>query len=152
MAEPPPRSPHFVRVVHTTGGVIRSYTHLAKHPCPSNTVRDLYGPCVIVAKRPCTSTRIMSLYKTERRPNNNLMYTVDQTFGYHSQKFICACAESSAHAPATKIRGGKFKYFKTLIQGQGSFTKRGLLQGDTTCNMKGVQHIYTKFSKCNSYK
>ena len=40
----------------------------------------------------------------------------------------------------------------TVIQGQGSFTKRGLLRGDTACNVKGVQHIYTKFSKCNSFQ
>ena len=36
--EPPPRWPHFVRVVHTTDGVIHGYMHSAKHPCPSTTV------------------------------------------------------------------------------------------------------------------
>ena len=38
MTESPPRSPHFVQVVHSTGGVIRGYTHLAKCLGPSTTV------------------------------------------------------------------------------------------------------------------
>ena len=31
-AKPPPRLSHFIRVVHTTGGVIRGYRHLANPP------------------------------------------------------------------------------------------------------------------------
>ena len=41
-AEPPPRSPHFGWVVHTTGSIICDYSHLGKWPCPSTTVRDSY--------------------------------------------------------------------------------------------------------------
>ena len=38
----------------------------------------------------------MSLYYTERRPNHNLIYTVDHTFGYRSKKFIRGCTKSEA--------------------------------------------------------
>ena len=37
-AEPPPRSPHFVRVVHTIGGEIGSYRCLVKCPRPSTVI------------------------------------------------------------------------------------------------------------------
>ena len=43
VAESPPRSPLFIRVVHTTGSVIHGYRHLAKCPCPSTAVRDSYA-------------------------------------------------------------------------------------------------------------
>ena len=43
------------------------------------------------------------------------LYTVDHTFGYHSKKFICTCAKSSAHAHGTKFRGGNFINFKISI-------------------------------------
>ena len=104
--------------VHTPGGVIGGYKHLAKPPLPP-VLQLLFEicmqPCVTVAKDPCTSTRLMWLYSTERRPNHSLMYTVDHTFGYHSQKFIHTCAKLSAHAHSTEIRGRKFKQFKTAV-------------------------------------
>ena len=62
----------------------------------------------------------MSPFYTERRPNHNLMYTVDHTFGYHSTHLLCACLESSAHAPGTKFRGRNFKHFK-ISKGNGQF-------------------------------
>ena len=38
----PRRSPHFMRVVQTTGSVIHGYKHLVKCPCPSTTIPDSY--------------------------------------------------------------------------------------------------------------
>ena len=92
----------------------------------------------------------MSPYYTERRPNHNLMYTVDHTFGYRSKKLICACAKSSAHAHGTKIRGRKQGNgrFATDLQGfvrtsdgdprTGTFHRMRFTAGDTTCSVKGV--------------
>ena len=110
MAEQPPRSPHLVRVVHATGGVIHGYKHLVKRPCPLP-----FENCDTVAKRPFTSTHLMLPYYTERQPSHKLMYTVDHTFGYHSQKFICTCMKWSMHAHGIEIRGGNFKQFKTSV-------------------------------------
>ena len=39
--------------------------------------RFIMQPCVTVAIRPCTSTRLMSQYCTKRQPNHILMYTMD---------------------------------------------------------------------------
>ena len=50
-AEPPPQSPHFIRVVHTAGGVIDGYRCLMKRPCPSATIQDLYATCDTRVKR-----------------------------------------------------------------------------------------------------
>ena len=62
-----------------------------------------------------TLTHLMWLYYIESRPNHNLVYTVDHTFGYHSQKLICACVKSSVHAHGTEIRGGNSEQFKTSV-------------------------------------
>ena len=76
------------------------------------------------------------------------MYTVDHTFGYHSQKFIHAYAKLSVYDHGTEIRGENFGNilgtrkvmdglpltrkvtyrYQTAIQGQGRFTKCGLPQ------------------------
>ena len=98
---PPPRSLHFIRVVHTTGGLICGYNHLAKHTCPSTTVKDSYAMCH-TGKMSNTSTHFMLLYYTKRGPSHDLMYIVEHTFGHRSKKFICACTESSTHAHSTK--------------------------------------------------
>ena len=73
-----------------------------KHPCPSTSVQDLYATLCQSGETSITSTHLMSPYYTERRPSHNLMYTVDHTFTYSSEKFLCACAESSMHAHTTK--------------------------------------------------
>ena len=39
--EPPPRSRHFIQVVHTTGSLIHGFKCLAKRSCPTTTIRDL---------------------------------------------------------------------------------------------------------------
>ena len=41
------------------------------------------------------------------------MYIMDHTFGYHSKKLTCACAESSVHAHGSEIRD--LKLFKTTV-------------------------------------
>ena len=43
MVEPPPRSFHFIRVVHTTSGVSHGCRDLPKCPCSSTTICDLYA-------------------------------------------------------------------------------------------------------------
>ena len=135
--EPPPRSPNFIRVVHTVSCVVRRYRRLAKRPCLSTTIQDLYATLSYRAKCPNTSTHLMSLYYTKKRPNHNLIYTVDHTFGYHSKKFICS--HSSPHTHGTEFRGGNFKPLmdgspltrrfangcQMVIQGQECFTKHG---------------------------
>ena len=115
--EPPPRSPHFIGVVYTTGGVIHGYRCLAKCPCPSTTIQDLYVTLSHSDETSNTLTHLMSPYYTERQPNhNNLMYTVDHTFRYRTKKFICACAKSSAHVHGTEFRGGNIKHLKTSVE------------------------------------
>ena len=99
----------------------------------------------------------MSPYNTERRPNYDLMCTVDHTFSYRSQKFKHACTKSSVYGHGTKSRDGKL--FKTVmdgsvltrkvayrsqtaIQGQpGMFHQMRVTAGDTACNLSGVLHI-----------
>ena len=61
-------------------------------------------PCDTMAKRPFTSTHLMSLCYTKRRPSHNLIHTVDHIFSCCSEKFICACSLLSAHAHSYKIR------------------------------------------------
>ena len=70
-------------------------------------------PCVTVVKRPCNSTRCMSLYYTKRQLNHNLMYTVDHTFGYSSKKLTCS--NLSVYANYIEFRGGNFKHFKASV-------------------------------------
>ena len=41
-AEPPPRSPHFVQIIPTIGGVMCGYRRLAKYPWPLTTIRNSY--------------------------------------------------------------------------------------------------------------
>ena len=94
--------PHFVRVVHTTGGVICGYRHLVRRPCPLATVQDLYATLCHSGETSNTSMHLMSLYYTERQPSHNLMYTMYHTFGYRSKKFICTCTESSTYAHRMK--------------------------------------------------
>ena len=120
-----PSFPHFIQVVHTTGR--RPLT--GRGFKPSITVEWQYDWCrslrsnlnllsVAIRQTPgettSTLTRLMLLYYTETWPNYNLTYTVDHTFGYHSQKFKCACAKSSLLAHSTEIRGTNFKHFKLL--------------------------------------
>ena len=126
-----PRSPHLVRVVHTTGGepllghtsltinnsritVLQTLVTEKQPPLTSTHLRqpsDQHVP-----KRPIPLLNLMSLYYNERRPNHNLKYTVDHTFSYRSKKFINACAKSSVHAHITEIRDRNFKHFKTSIE------------------------------------
>ena len=104
-----PRSPNFVRVVHTTGTqplIGQGFLTI------NNSRMTVLQTC---GKLTNMLTHLMSPCYTERRPNHNLMYTVGHTFSYCSQKFIHACAKSSAHAHGTKIRGGIFKRFKTFL-------------------------------------
>ena len=62
-----------------------------------------------------TLTHLMSPYYTERRPNHNLMYTMDHTFSYHSKNFIYARAKSSVRAHGSEIRGGNLKLLETTV-------------------------------------
>ena len=71
--------------------------------------------CDTVAKRPFTSTHLMSPYYTERRPSQNLIYTVDYTFNYRSTKFICACSHTSVYAQSEVVREGNLKHFKIRL-------------------------------------
>ena len=127
-----PRSPHFGRVGHTTGrrpllqtghgfltvnnsrmSVLQTLVTKKQPPLISTY---LWWPSFEhVAKTTNTLTRLMSPYYTKRRSNHNLMYTMDHTFGYHSKKFIRACAKSSAHALSTEFRGGNVKLLKTTV-------------------------------------
>ena len=43
LVESPPRSPHYIQVVHATGGVAGGYRRLAKCSCPLTSVRDSYA-------------------------------------------------------------------------------------------------------------
>ena len=55
---------------------------------------------------PLTSTHLQyPMDEYIEQPNDNLMYTVDHTFGYCSKEFICTCAKSSVHAHDTEFRG-----------------------------------------------
>ena len=88
-----PRSLHFVRVVHTTGG----------RPLIGNSVLTVNNSRMtvlqmLVTKRqpPLTSTHLMSPYYMERRPNHNLMYiwttplvTVVRNSYVHAQNCLC---------------------------------------------------------------
>ena len=126
-AEPPPGRPHFIRVVHTTGGSplighgfltinnskMTVLQTLVTEKQPPLTLTHLWQPSgEHVAKRP---HYLMSPYYTERRLNYNLMYIVDHTFGYYRKNLICTCSESSAQAHGTKVRGGDFKHYKISV-------------------------------------
>ena len=86
-------SPQFIRVVHTTDGVICSYRHLAKRPCPSTTGQDLYTTMCHSGEMSNTSTYLMSPYHTERQLSHNLMYNLIWTkpLGYQSTEEIHVC-------------------------------------------------------------
>ena len=77
-----------------------------------------------------TSTHLMSPYYTEGRLNNNLMYTMDHTFGYCSHKFLHACVKSSAHSHGTEIRG------RNRTE---TFHQTWVTVGDTVCYVNGVE-------------
>ena len=91
------------------------------------------------------------------------MYTVNQTFSYHSQKFICACVKSSVDAHGSEIRGKilnglKLPYnmqgngwFATDSQGpirmsdddprSGTFHQMQVTVGDTIYSVKEVLNL-----------
>ena len=98
MVEPPPRSAHFVQIVHTRGGVIRGYMRLVKRPCPSTTIRDLYAT---LCHSDETSMYLHSPYVAvlhQKTTESQLNVQRGLHLDYHSKKFICACVKSSAHA------------------------------------------------------
>ena len=92
----PPRSPHFVQVIHTTGGVICGYRCCVKCPCLSNTVQDSY---VTLCHSVKNVQYLKSLYVTIY---HNRMLQGDHTFSYCNKKFTRACMKWSTHAHGTK--------------------------------------------------
>ena len=67
-------------------------------------------------------THLMSLYYIKRRPNHNLMYTVDPLLVTVVKN---SCTKSSAHAHGAEIRGVNVKLLETsmeLMQGYGRFS------------------------------
>ena len=80
--------------------------HLAKHTCPSSTIRDSYGTLCHSGKHAFTSTyhmfAVLHQKKTESQPcvhhEPHLQLTVRNSYA-HSQKL-------SVHVHDTKIRGG----------------------------------------------
>ena len=121
-----PRSPDFVPVVHTTGGLpliehglltVNNSRKTVLQTLVTEKQSQLTFSChwTVSGETTNTLTHLMSPCCTERQLNHNLMYTMDHTFGYHSKKFIHACLKLSVHAHGTEIRGGNFKQFKTSI-------------------------------------
>ena len=53
------------------------------------------------------------------------MYTMDHTFSYHSNIFLCTCSHSSVHAHSEAFRGRNFKHFKTYSPRQGNLLTYG---------------------------
>ena len=113
------RSPHCIRVVHTTvGRLLIGHSFLTI----SNSWMTVLQTLVTKQQPPLPQFTFSSLWMNrwqdytylnspisilhQKRLNHNLMYTVDHTFCYRSTKFICACAKSSADAHGTKIRDG----------------------------------------------
>ena len=69
--------------IHTPGSIIRGRRCSVICHCPSTTAREVRTLlCDTVVKHPLTSTRLMSLCYTKRRPSHNFIYTVDYTFRY----------------------------------------------------------------------
>ena len=171
-----PRSPNFGLVVHNYRQTATDWTKvfltvnnsrmrvLTNAGHREATSINLSSPLVAVRRTrgetTNTLTHLMSPY------THNLMYSVDQTFSYHSQKFIRTCAESSAHAHGTKIRGGHFKHFYNFIRTRkvmgslplthkvachyqtsdndprtGIFHQMQVTAGDTICNVDGVKRF-----------
>ena len=84
----PPRSPHFVRVVHTIGKrplIGHSFLPINNSGMTVQALVTKKQPPLTLTHlwRNNTLTHLMSLYYTKRRLNNKLMYTVDHTIGYH---------------------------------------------------------------------
>ena len=110
-AELLPRSPHFIWVVHTKGGVIRGYRCLVKRPCPLATVRGSYATLCHSGKNIHLSPRALCRRITLKDDRiTTLIYAVGHSFGYRSKKFMCACAKSK-HAHGTEFTVGKFQTF-----------------------------------------
>ena len=100
------RSPHLVRVVHTTGRqLLIGHGFLAIN----NSWMTVLKTWVTVKQPQLTfGSRRMNKWRNNqyqnspcvfvwyrRWPNHNLMYTVDHTFGYRSKKFVLASTELS---------------------------------------------------------
>ena len=64
---------------------------------------NLNPPSVTCGRMTNTLTHLMSPYYSKGQLNHNLMYTMDHTFDYRSQKFTHTCRKSSAHAHGTNI-------------------------------------------------
>ena len=131
-AEPPPRSPHFVSVVHTTGCVIYICRCLVKCPCPSTTIEIGMRPCVTVVRHPCTSThciyrhvtpkddRVTTLYTSWIRPSVTVARNHLCMLGFVHRRYKVMDGLPLTH----KFANGD----QTVIQGQEHFTKRGSMQ------------------------
>ena len=121
------RSLHFVWVVHTKDGLpLIGHGFLTVSNSRTTVLQTL-----VTKKQPQVTfgSRDMNRWQNDQYLNSpyvavlhwkmtesySLMYTVDHTFGYCSQKFISTCTKSSAHAHGTEIRGGNFKQFKTVF-------------------------------------
>ena len=127
MAEPPPGHPILAKLFtlqtddhgHGFLTINKSRMTVPQTWSPRDNLHNLNSPLVAVG-RTCgektnTLTHLMWPYDTQRQLNHNFMYTVDHTFSYRRRKFICTCMKLSAHAHGNKIRGEKFKYFKTSV-------------------------------------
>ena len=100
-------------------------------------------------------THLMSPYYTERLPNHNLLYTMDHTFGYCSQKLIRTCVKSYAQHTVPKSEADILNSLKLphYLQGNGRilmpdgdprtgmFPQLQPTAGHTTCTVKGVLAI-----------
>ena len=157
------RSPHFVRVVHTTGGRPQFLT--------INNSRITVLHMLVTERQPQLTfgSRRTNTWRNDQYLNSNYVAVLHQKTtelqpyvhrgshltGYPSQKLTRACMKSSVHSHGTEVRGGNFKWFKTSIgrfatdsQGHtrtsdgdlrtGTFHQTRVTVGDTSCRVKGV--------------
>ena len=118
-----PRSPHFnYRQTATDWTQFFLIVNNSRMTVPQTLVTEKQ-PSVTSTRRQTNTrgettnilTHLLSPCYIERWPNPNLMYTVDHTFGNRSNKFIRACAKSSAHVHGTEIKGANFKLINTSV-------------------------------------
>ena len=93
---------------HTAGGITLAYRQCVNSPVlqlPSEVCRR---SCNTLAKRPFTSTHLMSPYYTERQPSHNLIYTVDHT------PLVTIARNSRIHLPRLTVPNSEAEIINML--------------------------------------
>ena len=131
--------------IHTTGGIIHSYRHLAKRPCPLTTVQGSYAALRHSGETPIyfhlPDVAVLHQKMTESQPYIHCRLHLQLTW----KEIHLHMPTFSADAHSTKFRDGNyfFKNFsrtckvmddwllhhkvayepQTVVEGQGCFTK-----------------------------